>query len=285
MGLNPVVLFGTTAEAHNDLLVGLAIVGGLWLLLQRRELAATAVLTLGMLIKTPAAIPLLLLITTIVARRQPGDRLRTLGAHAAVVGGLTLAAAAPFLQAKDPTLGQAMLANRQTFPAPSLFVERRVEWLVCRVGGCGLSDLAGVGVRLSFLLFFLIGLAYVARSLLRNPKALSPSVQGTAWAWGLLLLTLCAPMLAPWYMVWVLPLAWLLPRTPMMVVIVASIATSLAVAVDAANFPGVLSLIVWIERIGGLAVVVIFFWFGLHLARRWRSGVALDADPAGSRVA
>ena len=47
VGLNPVVLFGTTAEAHNDLLVGLAIVGGLWLLFQRRELAATAVLTLG----------------------------------------------------------------------------------------------------------------------------------------------------------------------------------------------------------------------------------------------
>ena len=160
-----------------------------------------------MLIKTPAAIPLLLLIMTIVASRPPGDRLKTLGAHAAVVGGLTLAAAAPFLQTKDPTLGQAMLANRRTFPAPTRSWNARV--VVCRLDG---TDL-GVGVRLSFLLFFLLGLPYVARNLLRNPEALSASVQGTAWGWGLLLLTLCAPMLAPWYMVWVLPLAWLLPRT------------------------------------------------------------------------
>ena len=64
----------------------------------------------------------------------------------------------------------------------------------------------------------------------------------------------------------------------MTIVIATSIAASLAVAVEATDFPGMSSYVVWIERIGGFAIVVIFFWLALHMARRWHGGVAIAVD-------
>lgn len=285
VGLNPLVLFSTVAEAHNDLLVGLAVIGALWFVSLRRELAATALLTIGLLIKAPAAIPLFLLVATVVARRPAGYRLRTFGAHAALASGLALAAAAPFLQRENPTLGAAELASHQGAPAVSLFVQRRVEWLMCRTGLCELSGWASTGVRLAFLLSFVAGLFLIARSLLQHERAMSPEIQGAAWGWGLLLFTLTAPVLLPWYAVWTLPLLWLLSRVPRSILIATSTGLLVAKAIDdPARFAEVHGLIVWFERMGNLIVVGAFVWLGLEFLRRRRSGTLLDLDDASPGV-
>lgn len=288
VGLNPLVLLSAVADAHNDLLVGLAIIGALWFVALRRELAATALLTAGVLIKAPAAIPLFLLVAAVVAHRAPGSRLRTFGAHAAVAGGLALAAAAPFLQRANPTLGAAELASHQGAPAASLFVQRRVEWLMCRSGMCGISHWASAAVRLAFLLSFLIGLFLIATSLLRHGRATSPEILGAAWGWSLLLFTLSAPVLLPWYAIWTLPLLWLLSRVPGLVLITTSMGLLVAKAIDdPARFAEVHDLIVWFERVGNLVIVGAFVWLWVDLLRRWRRNTLLDLNgqDAGDRVA
>jgi alpha-1,6-mannosyltransferase len=279
VGLNPLVLLSAVADAHNDLLVGLAIIGALWFVAVRRELAATALLTAGVLIKAPAAIPLFLLLAAVVAYRAPGGRLRTFGAHAAVAGGLALAAAAPFLQRANPTLGAAELASHQGAPAASLFIQLRVEWLMCRVGTCGLSHLATAAVRLAFLLSFLIGLFLIAISVLRHEHATSPEILGAAWGWGLLLFTLSAPVLLPWYVIWTLPLVWLLSRVPRLVLIATSVGLLIAKAIDdPARFAGVHGLILWFERTGNLVIVGALVWLWVELLRRWRADTLLDLN-------
>jgi alpha-1,6-mannosyltransferase len=279
LGLNPLVLLSAVADAHNDLLVGLAIIGALWLVAQRRELAATALLATGVLIKAPAAIPLLLLVAAVLALRAPGSRLRTLGAHAAVAGGLALAAAAPFLQRANPTLGAAELASHQGAPAASLFVQRRIEWLMCRSGACALSHWASAAVRLAFLLSFLIGLFLIAISLLRHERATAPEILGAAWGWSLLLFTLSAPVLLPWYAIWTLPLLWLLSRVPRLVLIATSTGLLVAKAIDdPARFAEAHDLIVWFERVGNLVIVAAFVWLWVELLRRWRRNTLLDLD-------
>ena len=47
-----------------------------------------------------------------------------------------------------------------------------------------------------------------------DPYAVTPWRDGAAWAWGLLASMLLGPVLLPWYVVWALPLVWLLPRVP-----------------------------------------------------------------------
>ena len=147
-------------------------------------------------------------------------------------GGLALAAAAPFLQRANPTLGAAELASHQGAPAASLFVQRRIEWLLCRSGMCALSHWAFDAIRLAFFLSFLIGLFLIATSLLRHERATSPEILGAAWGWSLLLFTLSAPVLLPWYAIWTLPLLWLLSRVPRLVLITTSMGLLVAKAIE-----------------------------------------------------
>ncbi len=71
IGLNPVVLFHTAGGGHVDALVMLAISAAIYLAATDRDLLATAVLTMGALVKVSAAVPLLLLIIYVAARADP----------------------------------------------------------------------------------------------------------------------------------------------------------------------------------------------------------------------
>jgi hypothetical protein len=286
VGLNPVVLFDAAATAHNDLLVGLAVIGALWFVRVRKVLAATALLTAGALVKASAAIPLLLFVATLVAHREPNRRLKAFGAHAAVACGLTLFTAAPFLQSSNPTLGVAELATHTGSPAASVFMQSQVDSVVCRIGLCSLTPWAEVGVRVAFTLFLVAGLFLIARNLLDHPGESSPAVHGAGWAWGLLLFTLCAPVLLPWYVAWTLPLVWLLPRFPRVALIATTVAVSFAEVIEEpARFPDVSDLIVWFERVGNVAVVGIFALVAWELVRRGLSGTLLDVDGIHSGIA
>ncbi|MGZ5385266.1 MAG: hypothetical protein ACXWH0_14965 [Acidimicrobiia bacterium] len=284
VGLNPTVLYWVVADIHNDVLVGLTIIGGLWFLSRQREFAAVLTLTAGMLIKATPAIPILLLITAIVARREAGARLKVLGAYVGVVVGCALLVAAPYLQMKDPTLGLAELAKHHASPAPSVFARQRVISLVCHLDACRLSHAAGIWVTTLFAVCFVAALFLIARRLLREPDPASSASQGTAWAWALLLLTLTAPALHPWYVMSTLPLVWLLPRTPRIAAVGLSLAVMFSEAINQpSQFPDMLRQIVWFERIGNVAVIGIFICVGIDVVRRLHRNVSLSADTVSYR--
>jgi hypothetical protein len=273
LGLNPVVLFQSVASGHNDLLVALSVASAIALVFARRDLLATGVLALGMLVKATAAVPLLLLVIAAVARRPRDERARALAAHVGVAGALGLLAAAPFLNASDPTLGVVELASHEGWLAPSRFFRRLFD----AVSG----DAIGFVPRIVFPLLLVGALFLIARRLVRGSPA-APSSQGAAWGWALLCLMLLGPVLLPWYVTWTLPLAWLLPRVPRAVLI----GTSLALTVsqwtsEPANFATAYDVNLFFGHyVLTPLVIALLGWLLLDLRRRTRSGAPLEDAPS-----
>ena len=282
-GLNPVVLFQSVGSGHNDLLVALAVAGAFALVVTRRYLPAVAVLTLGTVVKAPAALPLLLLLIWCVARAPDGRRLRTLLTHGGLAAAIGVAFAAPFFQLRDPTLGMFELAGHEGWLAPSRLFRRLLD------GASG--NTLGVLVRVGFAALLMLSLWIVARAVWRTAKTGSATDRtaqlelGAGWAWSLMLLMLLGPVLLPWYVVWALPIAWLLPREPRMVLLGTSVALALSQWVaEPARFPGAYDANVLIGHYVITPVVIgLLGWLLLDGHRRRRGGLPLrdEEDDAG----
>ena len=272
LGLNPVVLFQSVASGHNDLLVALSVATAAAFVFARRERSATAALALGALVKATAAVPLLLLVIAATAARPRGERVRALAAHVAIAGGLWLVAAIPFLNVRDPSLGTVELAGHEGWLAPSRFFRRLFDAFS--------GDTLGFVPRIAFPLLLAGALFLIARELVRRTPASAPLRAG-AMGWGLVCLMLLGPVLLPWYVTWALPLAWLLPRTPRLVLI----ATSLALTVsqwttEPANFSTAYRANIWFGHYAVTPLVIAFLVLLLRdLLRRTRTGAALEDEP------
>jgi alpha-1,6-mannosyltransferase len=315
VGWNPVVVIHGVAGGHNDLLVGLAVIGALALLVPGqdgdaeqsilprasvggRELLATAVLTLGMLVKATAVVPLVLLGVAVTAARPRGRRLRVGAAHAAVVLVLIALFAAPFLQTQDPSLGQFTLAGHEGWLAPT-----RLFRVLLGDAGAGIAgDAAGAAVRvivrLAFAATFVVAFVAIARSTARSVGGAgeAPLVEASGrsfaveraaeWGWALLLFTLLAPVLIPWYMIWTLPVAWALPRVPRAgVLILSTVATLSQTVADAGRFPAFFHTVVFTGHYVLTPIAFVLLLLLLRdLRRRLRSGEILADPPPAAPV-
>jgi hypothetical protein len=283
-GLNPVVLFQSAASGHNDLWVALGIAAGLWLLLGGRELAAVAVLALATLVKATAALPLLVLLVWCVARRPAGERLRASFTRAGLAAAIGLVVASPFLQLHDPTLGMSELAGHEGWLAPSRFGRRLLDALS--------GDALGIVTRLTFAALLVVSVVLLLRAVWRlAPRGGRPADAdvvevGAAWGWSLLLLMLLGPVLLPWYVVWALPLAWLLPRVPRAVLITVSSALAVSQwAAEPSRFPGAYDVNVLVGHYAITPVVIgALVWLLVDGRRRLRAGAAF-ADRQGDEPA
>ncbi|MEX2274117.1 MAG: hypothetical protein WEA10_00925 [Actinomycetota bacterium] len=282
VGLNPVVLFQSVAGGHNDLLVALAIAGGLALLTLRKEYLATAALTLGVLVKATAGLPLLLLVVAAVARRAPGTRLRALLAHLAVAGGLFFSVAGWFLQRQDPSLGMVELLGHSGWLAPSRLFGRLAEGLGEVVGVDAVGTAGQVIVRFSFSAVLTLTVVALCVSVWRRAErgGLDVAAQGAHWGWALMALMLLGPVLLPWYVVWTLPLAFLLPRVPRIALFIATAALALSQwTSDPVKFPGAYDLnVLFGHYVLAPALTAVLVWMLLDLFRRVRSGAPLEEE-------
>jgi hypothetical protein len=212
IGWNPVVVFHGVAGGHNDALLGLAVTAAILAILARRELWGTAALALAALVKVSGGVPLLVAVAAATIRRPKGTRLRTFGLHAAIGVAVALPFVLPFMQAEDPTLGTLELTSRQGWLAPSRFVLVMVRGAAGAFGDVA-YDVASLVVRLAFPLLFAWVVVALVRHLAGDRDRLDPLVVVGAMGWASLLSLLISPVLLPWYIAWVIPLAWLLPRT------------------------------------------------------------------------
>jgi alpha-1,6-mannosyltransferase len=215
-GANPVVLFHSVASGHNDLLVALGIVSAYALLLSKREAAAVVVLTLAALIKVTALLPLIMLLVWCVARRAPEERRAAFVSRVGLSAGIGLLFAAPYFQLQDPTLGMVGLASRSGWFAPTRAIARLVDGVTFHALGW-VVKLGALGL-LAWCVWSL------ARAVWRRTStgSMSGKELGAVWGWVLVLLLLLGPVLLPWYVVWGLPLVWVLPRVPRITTIAAS---------------------------------------------------------------
>jgi hypothetical protein len=305
---NPVVVFHGVGGGHNDLLVGLAVVAALCVLARgrrrsaadggrerspRSELVATAVLALGTLVKATAAIPLFLLIVASVWRRPREERVRWMAAHVGIAAALFGAFAAPFFQLHDPTFGLATLATHEGWLAPSRFFRVILGHVGHAVGGGIGQTVAEALVRVAFPLVFVVAFAAIVRWVARAEAAssgtldaMSPRAAGAVWGWGLLVGTLAAPVLLPWYIVWALPVVWLLPRTARSSAILLSGLLTVSQTVAAAvHFPAIFHATLFVGHYVLTPVLFVTFVVLLRdLARRLTDSTGLlaevDAGPA-----
>ncbi|MDP9329980.1 MAG: hypothetical protein M3P11_04980 [Actinomycetota bacterium] len=271
-GANPVILFHSVASAHNDLLVALSVIVGLSFLMRGKELPAVASLTLGTLIKASGALPLLLLIVYCVARRPPEERRRAWFSHAGLAAGLALLFAMPYLQLHDPTFGMLELAHHEGWLAASLFFQRLFEDI-------GLGPL-GVVVRIGFAIALIVGVWLLAIEVWRRDRELSPRGNGAAWGWALLMLMLLGPVLVPWYVVWAMPLVWLLPRAPRSALIGVGVFLAVAQwATESVNYPAAFSADLLIGRwVISPVIIGLIAWMLADLRRRLREGRPLECE-------
>jgi hypothetical protein len=212
IGWNPVVVFHGVAGGHNDALVGLALAGAVLLLVIRKELAATAVLVLGSLVKLTGAVPLVIAVSAAVLRRPRGRRLGALGAHAGIGALVALPFIVPFFQTRDPTLGTLELSTRRGWLAPSAFLAKLLRGTGRVLGLPEAGTALGVAAQIAFPLILGAVMIALIRHLARDPGRLTPELSIAAMGWAMLIALMTAPLLLPWYAVVVMPFAWLLPR-------------------------------------------------------------------------
>jgi alpha-1,6-mannosyltransferase len=272
IGLNPVVLFQSVASGHNDLLVALSIAGALALVFAGKELPATAVLSLGAMVKATTAVPLLLLVVAVAARAEPGRRARAAAAHLVVAAGIALLSALPFLQANDPTLGIVELARHQGWLAPSRFLGRVLDAMT--------GEALGIVARVAFAIAFVVALFLIARALVRRAPSISAEEQGAAWGWSLLFLMLLGPVLLPWYLVWTLPLAWLLPKAPRLTVVwIGTLLTVSQWASEPTRYPRAYDAnVLFGHYVLTPVALAVLAWLVLDFVRRLRTGTSLEEE-------
>jgi alpha-1,6-mannosyltransferase len=276
IGLNPVVLFHTLGGGHVDALVMLSLAAAAYLVATKRELPATAALTLGALVKVSAAVPLVLLIVYVVARATPERRRRVAATHMGMAAGIGLLISLPFLTLSNPTLGMVQLVQHASWIAPPELMEHVFQAMGQLMGGNTGGTIGVVIARITMYSCLALGLFLIAKQVARKAPSEDFLYLGAVWGWALLLMMLFSPTLFAWYFCWVLPVAWALPRVPRITLELSFLAlVTSQLTTENFQLPG------WIHvqlPIGHPVLIVLLVWFLRDLWLRMRHDVPLDAD-------
>lgn len=276
IGLNPIVLFHTLGGGHVDALVMLSVAAAAYFAATRREVSATAALTLGALVKASAAVPLVLLIVYVIARAAPERRWREAAKHIGVAGGIGLVISLPFLQMSNPTLGMVQLVQHASWIAPPELLEKSLQAIGQLMGGASGGTIGTVIARVVMYSCLAFGLFLIARQVARKARDEDILYLACVWGWALLLMMFFSPTLFAWYFCWVLPVAWTLPNVPRRTLEISFLALVTS-QLTTENF----QLPSWIHvqlPIGHPVLIVLLVWFLHDLWLRLRHDVPLDAE-------
>jgi alpha-1,6-mannosyltransferase len=280
IGLNPIVIFHVIGGGHNDMLVALFVAAAVALLFARRELLSAICLGLGMSIKASALVPLLLLVVAVIAAAEPERRRRVALIYGGVVAAVWLALALPFMQTQNPTLGLLEVAGHDSWMAPGQLLVRLFSGVGGLIGGDPYREPAATVARILLFGLSAVGVAMIARRIWREPSARTPAALTAAWGWALLVVILPSPVLFTWYLVWILPLAWALPRVARRAVVILSaffIVTQLVT--ESSRLPEVLQSVKL--PFGHPVAIAVSVWVARDFWRRMRRGIPLDAETGG----
>lgn len=203
VGCSPVVGYQLVHLAHNDAMIGLAVLAGVILAADRRHMSAALLLTIAALIKAPSGLALVALGIWLWRRRGWRPALQATAVSA--VAGIGAVALAGGVDAIGPMLGARGRTNTFT------------PWNLFRGGGAiftgdSMPDLPfvaseGLGTVALVVAIALTVLVIVGRSM--DAEASLASVVGA----GLAIWTLLALYTSPWSIGWALPVLALRPRS------------------------------------------------------------------------
>ena len=277
IGLNPIVVYQVVGGGHNDMLVAFFVACAIACVFSKRELAAALCLGLGMSVKASAVVPLILLIVAIAANADPERRARVLAKYAVVVGGVWLFLAAPFLQSSNPTLGMFELSGHDSGKAPGQLIVSALTWVGTTIGGPAAETPAMVAAHVLLFGASIAVVFLIARRIWTNPAARQPTALAAAWGWALIATILLAPMLGAWYLVWVLPVAWALPRVARRTLVILCLAfTVTELVTENSHLPELIRSV----RLpfGHPVAIAVCVWIAADLIRRLYSGTPLEQE-------
>jgi hypothetical protein len=141
--------------------------------------------------------------------------------------------------------------------------------------------------RIAFPVVFVVAMFFLIRWVASNGNGSDPLAQGAVWGWALLFLTMTGPVLLPWYIVWTLPLAWVVPRVPRTGIIVLSalLAASEVIAEPARNPALYEGALLWVHYVVTVGVFAVLVWLLVDFRRRLRSGAGLFGEDVGTAAA
>jgi alpha-1,6-mannosyltransferase len=191
VGLNPLVVIYGVGGGHNDLLMLVALVGGLYAVLASRERLGGALMVLASGIKLTAGITLPFAILADGRRRGRGRRDLIIGA----------------------AIGLAMVAalSLVVFGAQSVDMLKTINQSQSEGDWQTLPGFIGVGlglVTVAHIVSYVLALVFIVitcRLLLRVWRGEMDWIDGAGWA--TLAMLLASSSLLPWYVGWLLPLA------------------------------------------------------------------------------
>ncbi len=134
-----------------------------------------------------------------------------------------------------------------------------------------------MAARLGLFGMSAVGVVMIARRVWKEPSARTPIALAAAWGWALLIVILPSPVLFTWYLMWVLPLAWALPRVARRSVAILSaffIVTQLIT--ESSRLPDVLRSVKL--PFGHPIAIAVCVWVGVDFVRRIRHGIPLDGE-------
>ncbi len=192
VGLNPLLVLYGVGGGHNDLLMLLALAGGMWMLLLGRERSGGALAMLAVGIKLTAGLVLPFALAAEGARRPRGSRGRLLVGIALGAACLALLSVAVF--------GSGTLHLLATVRES----QSEGDWQSIPGAIGSRLNLPGVGR--------IVGDVLAAGFVVVSCRLLLAVWQGTldwiaAAGWATLTLLVCASSLLPWYVAWLLPFA------------------------------------------------------------------------------
>jgi len=277
IGCNPIVVYHVVGGGHNDMLVAFFVACAVSLLFARRELASAVALALGMSVKASAVVPLALLIVAIVAKEPAERRRRVLLKYGAVVSGVWLALALPFMRGGNPISALLGVSSHDSWMAPGQLVVRGASGLGGLIGGDPLRAPFAAGARYLLFAASLAAVVAIGHRIWTSSWARTPTALAAAWGWAFLAITLPSPVLFTWYLVWALPLAWVMPKVARRgMVILSAFFVVTQLVTETSRLPAFLRTVK--VPFGHPIAIAVCVWVGWDLVRRLRRGTALDAE-------
>jgi hypothetical protein len=246
-------------------------------LFARRELLAAISLALGMSVKASAVVPLVLLVVAIVANAPPERRRRVLAMYGAVIAGVWLALALPFLQWTNPTLGLMEVSGHDSWMAPGQLIVRIASGVGGLIGGDPFREPAASAARILLFTLSLAAVIAIGHRIWTSVQARTPEAMTAAWGWAFLAITLPSPVLFTWYLVWALPLAWMMPKIARRgMVILSAFFVVTQLVTETSRLPTYLQTV----RLpfGHPIAIAVCVWVGADFVRRIRRGTPLEAE-------
>jgi hypothetical protein len=161
--------------------------------------------------------------------------------------------------------------------APGQLIVRGASGLGGLIGGDALRTPFATAARIALFSASLAAVIAIGYRIWTSTRARTPEALVAGWGWAFLAITLPSPVLFTWYLVWALPLAWVMPKIARRgMVILSAFFVVTQLVTETSRLPAILRTVKL--PFGHPIAIAVCVWVGIDLVRRLRRGTPLDEE-------